>query len=61
MKMQADRKCTFRTFHVDDMVFLKLQLYLQTSVATCAYHKLAFRYYGPDHVIWHVNDVSYEL
>jgi hypothetical protein len=33
MKHYADKKRTFREFVVDDMVFLKLQPYIQNSVA----------------------------
>lgn len=43
------------------MAFLKLQPYIQTSVAKRANHKLAFRYYGPFQVIDKVNDVAYRL
>lgn len=34
MKQHADKRRTFRTFEVGDPVFLKLQPYIQTSVAT---------------------------
>lgn len=61
MKTQADKKRTFRVFEVGDQVFLKLQPYIQTSVATCACHKLAFRFFGPYMVIRRINDVAYEL
>lgn len=33
MKKQADQHCSERSFAVDDLVFLKLQPYVQTSLA----------------------------
>lgn len=61
MKQQADKKRTFREFSVGDAVFLKLQPYIQTSVANRANHKLSFKYFGPFTVIARVNEVSYRL
>lgn len=61
MKTQADKKRTHRVFPVGDQVFLKLQPYVQTSVATRACHKLAFRFFGPYKIIHRINDVAYEL
>ena len=46
-KVQADAKCTKRSFQVGEWVFLKLQPYVQTSIAHRPYPKLAFKYYGP--------------
>src|SRR4051812_22782689 len=45
MKAQADKKRTERTFSVGDSVFVKLQPYVQVSVARRSNHKLSFRYY----------------
>lgn len=45
MKSQADKKRSFREFNVGDWVYLKLQPYIQTSVAKRANHKLEFRYF----------------
>lgn len=43
------------------MVFLKLQPFIQTSVAQRPYQKLAFRYYGPYPVIARIGKVAYKL
>ena len=44
-----------------DFVFLKLQPYLQSSVAPRANHKLAFKFYGLYEIIYHVGEVAYKL
>lgn len=36
MKRQADKRRSERVFAVGDMVFLKLQPYVQSSLAPCA-------------------------
>lgn len=51
MKVQADRKRTDRQFAVGEAVLLKLQPFIQTSVAQRPHQKLAFRYYGPYKVL----------
>lgn len=61
MKLQADKKRTERTFTVGDQVFVKLQPYVQSSVARRANHKLAFRYFGPYKVSRSINLVAYEV
>ena len=42
-------------------VFLKLQPYIQTSVAPRANHKLAYKYYNPFPIIAKINEVAYKL
>ena len=44
-----------------DRVFLKLQPYIQSSIAPRANHKLAYKSYGPFPVIAKINDVAYKL
>lgn len=61
MKKQANKQRLDRTFQVSDMVFLKLQPYVQSSVATRANHKLAFNYFGPYRNLEKVGVVAYKL
>lgn len=61
MKAQADRHRTDRSFEVGDMVLLKLQPFIQTSVARRPFQKLAFRYYGPYEVLAKVGAAAYRL
>ena len=44
-----------------DQVFLKLHPYVQTSVATRANHKLAFKFFGPFRVLERVNELAYKI
>jgi hypothetical protein len=61
MKVTADKKRSDREFSVDDWVYLKLQPYIQRSLATRANPKLAFRYFGPFQVLQRVGGTSYKL
>jgi hypothetical protein len=61
MKFQADKNRTEREFKVGDMVYLKLQPYVQTSVATRANHKLSFKYFGPYPIVQCIGAVAYKL
>ena len=61
MKKNADKKRTERSFAVGDFVYLKLQPYVQYSVAPCAHHKLQFKFYGPFEVLARVGSVAYQL
>jgi hypothetical protein len=46
-KYQADKHRYERSFTDGEMVYVKLQPYVQTSVASRSNHKLSFRYFGP--------------
>lgn len=61
MKKQADKGQSERQFSVGDMVFLKLQPYVQSSLAPRANQKLAFKYFGPFKVLAKVGQVAYKL
>lgn len=58
MKQHVDKRTTFCAFEVGDRVFLMLQPYIKTSVATRANHKLAFKFFEPFCVLEHVNEVA---
>jgi hypothetical protein len=61
MKVQADKKRTCLEFAVGEQVLLKLQPYVQSSVANRPYPKLAFKYYGPYEVLEKIGKVAYKL
>jgi hypothetical protein len=47
MKLQADKNRIERLFSEGDSIFLKLQPYVQASIAHHSSQKLAFRFLGP--------------
>jgi hypothetical protein len=61
MKRQADKGRSEREFASGDWVFLKLQSYVQSSVAVRVHQKLAFKFFGPFQVLRRVGAVAYEL
>jgi hypothetical protein len=61
MKHYADLQRSEKEFAIGDMVYLKLQPYIQSSVAPRSNLKLSFRYYGPFMVVAHVGAVAYRL
>ena len=61
MKHHADQHRSEREFAVRDLVYLKLQLYIQSTVAPRANAKLSFRFYGPFNVLARVGNVAYRL
>jgi hypothetical protein len=61
MKRQADKLRSERQFSVGDWVFLKLQPYVQSSLARRANQKLSFRFFGPYKILARVGAVAYKL
>jgi hypothetical protein len=61
MKKHVDQHRSERSFAVDDLVFLKLQPYVQTSLAPWYHQKLAFRFFGPFHIVERIGTVAYRL
>jgi hypothetical protein len=60
-KHQAYKQRTERTFQVGQSVFIKLQPYVQASLAQRVNHKLSFRYFGPFSIIERFGQVAYKL
>jgi ribosomal protein L21E len=60
-KHQADKNRTERTYTVGQSVFVKLQPYIQTSLAHRRNQKLSFRYFGPYKIIQKIGNVAYKL
>ena len=50
-KKQADKFRSEHQFAVGDLVYLKLQPYIQSSVSKRAHQKLVFKFFGPYHVL----------
>lgn len=61
MKKQADQHRSEREFTIGDMVFLKLQPYVQSSLSPGSNQKLSFKYFGPYKVLQKVGKVAYRL
>lgn len=61
MKKQADKKRSECQFQVGDMVFVKIQPYVQSTLAARANQKLSFKYYGHFQIISKIGTVAYKL
>jgi ribosomal protein L21E len=61
MKKYADEQRYERQFNVDDRVFLKIQPYIQSSLAARSNQKPAFKFFGPYRVVARVGSVAYRL
>ena len=59
--LYADRHRIERSFEVGDLVYLRLQPYMQSSLKKKGAEKLKPHFYGPYKVVWKVGEVSYEL
>ena len=60
-KQYASRYREERTFQVNDLVYLRLQPYKQTSLKNNRVEKIKPRYYGPYKVVQKIGEVAYEL
>ena len=61
MKRHADKNRTERQFQEGDLVFVKLQPYVQSTLASRSNQKLSFKYFGPFKIIARVGSVAYTL
>jgi hypothetical protein len=61
IQQYVDNKRSFCQFAVGDSVYLKLQPYIQTSLATRSSNKLSFRYFGPFKITDKIGSVAYRL
>jgi hypothetical protein len=61
MKSQVDKGSTKREFDVGDLVFLKLQPYIESSLAPRSNQKLALKFFGPFLVVQRVGSMEYKL
>ncbi|WVZ69494.1 hypothetical protein U9M48_018269 [Paspalum notatum var. saurae] len=59
MKKQVDKGRTERMFAVGESVFLKLQPYVQSSLAPRSNQKLAFKFFGPFQIVAKCGSVAY--
>lgn len=61
MKHFADKKRRLKEYVVGDKVYLKLQPYIQSSVAPRGNQKLSYRFFGPFTILARVGIVAYRL
>jgi hypothetical protein len=61
MKKQADKKQFEHSFSVGDLVYMKQQPYIQSSVVHRANQKLEFKYFGPFPILQRVGSMVYKL
>jgi len=61
VKSQADKHRSERVFAVGDSVYLKLQPYVQSSLAPRSNQKLAFKFFGPFTITKRIGSVAYRL
>jgi hypothetical protein len=61
MKVQANKNRTERVFLVGDWVYLRLQPYRHTSLASRTNLKLSHRFFGPFQILKKIGIVAYKL
>lgn len=61
MQSLANKRRSDRQLQVGDWVYLKIQLYRQTTVSNQSFTKLSAKFYGPYQVIQKVGPIAYKL
>jgi hypothetical protein len=61
MKLQADKNRSEISLEMGDQVFMKLQPYVQSSLARRAHQKLAFKFFGPFAIMEKIGSIAYKL
>jgi hypothetical protein len=61
MKKQLDKHRSERQFEIGDKVFVKLQPYVQSSLAPRSNQQLAFKFFGSYKVLSRLGSVAYKL
>jgi hypothetical protein len=61
MKLQDDKKRSDQQFQVGDRVLLKLEPYVNQSVVSRPYPKLALKYYGPYEILEKMGAAAYKI
>jgi len=61
MKLQASKNCSFCSFQIGDSVYVKVQPYVQTSLANRSSNKLSFKFFGPFMITDKIGEVAYKL
>jgi hypothetical protein len=61
MKRQANKTRAQREFAVGELVYLKLQPYVQSSLARRSNNKLSFKFFRPFRIEARVGSVAYKL
>jgi hypothetical protein len=61
MKKRADSHRSERTFQVHDLVYVKIQPYVQSSLAQRSNQKLSFKFFRPYRILERIGSVAYRL
>jgi hypothetical protein len=61
MKKQADMHRSERQFQLNDLVYVKIQPYVQSSLAQRSNQKLSFKFFGPYRILERIGSVAYCL